>query len=118
MIYVIVSIMIAIIGQILLKIGIDKIGKLEISLAKLFPLIIKIFFNPFIIIGLMFYAVGAFTWILALSKVPISLAYPLLSISYVIIVGVSSIFFHEHVSLMRWIGVGIIILGVTLIAQK
>lgn len=118
MIYVFISIIIAIAGQILLKTGISKIGKIEFSLTMLLPLIIKILTNHFIIIGIICYVIGLFTWILALSKVPISLAYPLLSISYVIIVVISSIFFHEHISLIRWIGVGVIILGVFLLTRS
>jgi drug/metabolite transporter (DMT)-like permease len=118
MIYIIVSIIIAVTGQLILKTGISKIGEFEITLKTLFPLIFKILSNPFILIGLIFYTIGAFTWIFGLSKVPLSLAYPLLSLGYVIVVACSAIFFHEHVSLIRWVGVLVVILGVFLLSRS
>jgi undecaprenyl phosphate-alpha-L-ara4N flippase subunit ArnE len=56
-------------------------------------------------------------WMFVLKKYDFSLAYPLLSISYIIGLLVAYFFFHETIPLTRWIGVLIVMIGVYLIAK-
>jgi undecaprenyl phosphate-alpha-L-ara4N flippase subunit ArnE len=48
---------------------------------------------------------------------PFSLAYPMISLSYVFGMVAAIVFFHEQVSLTRWVGVFCIIMGCCLIAK-
>ena len=48
---------------------------------------------------------------------PISAAYPLLSLSYVMGLLAAAFIFHEHIPLTRWIGVALILVGVFLVAR-
>ena len=54
-------------------------------------------------------------YLLALSKLPLSIAYPMLSSGYVLVVLLSKIFLKEEVSLKRWLGVFIIMIGIFVI---
>lgn len=58
-----------------------------------------------------------FTWMYVLKRYEFSLAYPLLSISYVIGLLAAFFVFHETIPLTRWIGVVIIMIGVFFVAK-
>ena len=74
--------------------------------------------NPWFILGMSCYAVSIGAWLMVLSKVEVSAAYPLLSIGYVITAIVGALFLGEHVGLARIAGIGLICGGLTLIAQS
>ncbi len=89
------SMSLAVIGQFLLKRGV------MVSL-----------FSPFILLGLMVYAVSAISWLFVLQKFPLSVAYPALSLTYVAIVAISVLVFKEPLTTFKIIGVFFIIVGV------
>ncbi|OQO99568.1 EamA family transporter [Geobacillus sp. 44B] len=97
-------------GQFLWKYGMMK------TTLKLDPLsIIKILFSPFIFSGLVMYGFATILWLFILSRVPLSVAYPVQSIAYVLAVFGAYFVFHEPLSPTKIIGVILIILGVSLI---
>jgi len=57
-------------------------------------------------------------WVIGLSKVPVSIAYPMLSIGYVINAAAAYYLLGEAVTPMRFVGIGIIILGVFIVARS
>lgn len=57
-------------------------------------------------------------WILALSRVPVSIAYPMLSIGYVVNAAVAHYWLGEVLETQRMIGIGVIIVGVALVAKS
>ncbi len=57
-------------------------------------------------------------WVYILRHFEFSIAYPLISISYVWGILAASLIFHETIPLTRWCGTGLIILGVMLVAHK
>lgn len=64
-----------------------------------------------------FFTVGSFMWMYIVKHYPLSVAYPMISLSYVFGMLSAIFFFHEEVSLTKWIGVGFIMLGCCLIAK-
>ena len=64
------------------------------------------------------YGVSVIVWIVGLSRVPVSQAYPLLSLGYVLNIGLAWWFFAEVPNAQRVIGVGVIIAGVVLVARS
>lgn len=66
--------------------------------------------------GLLFLA-ASLLWMYMLKNFPFSVAYPLVSLSYVFGMIAAIVFFHEDVSATRWIGVGLIMAGCCLIAR-
>jgi multidrug transporter EmrE-like cation transporter len=69
-------------------------------------------------LGIACYGISVFVWILGLSRVPVSIAYPLLSVGYVVNAIAAYYLFGEAVTVMRWLGIGFIIVGVTLVARS
>ena len=67
--------------------------------------------------GLIVYGLSAICWLWVLSRVPLSFAYPILSLTFPIVVGLSALFFLESITLTRWIGIAVIVIGVSLLAR-
>jgi len=119
--YVIASLLISmflgVIGQVFIKKGLTSLGSLDFSTA-LIRSFMKIFFSPFVILGISLYFLGVFFWLYALSKVDLSFAYPFVSVSYVLVVLLSWFMLGENISLLRWVGVVLICSGVFLISRS
>ncbi len=64
------------------------------------------------------YGVSVIVWIVGLSRVPVSQAYPLLSLGYVLNIGLAGWLFGEVPNAQRVVGVGVIIVGVVLVARS
>src|SRR5512133_3954018 len=99
-------------GELLFKTGMNRHGELNVSLPTLIPTAIKLFTSPFVLGGFVFVFSGALFWLAVLSRWPLSLAYPLLSISYIIGIVASVLLLKEKVSPVQIAGVFVIILGV------
>lgn len=110
------SIGLAVTGQIFLKIGMDEIGKVELS--QFLSLIMKVLTSPILIIGLLFYAVSAVLWMMVLSQVNLSYAYPFLGLTYVAMLFLTKFFLQEQISTWRWLGTALIFLGVLVSAKQ
>lgn len=105
-------------AQLLLKAGTRQVGAFEFSLTNVGPVGWKLATNPPIIGGLGCYAVSVVIWIMALSRVEVSIAYPMLSIGYVINAALAFWLFGEAVTPMRLAGIAIICLGVLIVARS
>jgi multidrug transporter EmrE-like cation transporter len=70
------------------------------------------------VLGALCYALSLFVWILGLSRVPVSVAYPLLSVGYIINAIAAHYLFGEAVTMTRWLGIGFIVVGVWLVAKS
>ena len=69
-------------------------------------------------VALLVYSIGILNWILALGHLPLSIAYPVTSLSYIGILWGSHYWFGERISMPRAIGVGLIFFGVLLIVLR
>jgi multidrug transporter EmrE-like cation transporter len=104
-------------AQIVLKQGMRAIGTFAFSLENIIPIGIKVGFNPFVLVGLGFYGISVVVWLMVLSRVDVSYAYPMLSIGYVVAALAGKAFFGEPVDLIRWAGIVTICIGVWLITR-
>jgi drug/metabolite transporter (DMT)-like permease len=104
-------------GELLLKTGMNRHGELNVSLSTLVPTAVKLFTSPFVVGGFAFVFSGALFWLAVLSRWPLSLAYPLLSISYIIGIVASVVLLKEKVTLPQVLGVFVIMLGVFLVSR-
>ena len=108
------------VAQLLLKAGASSAG--PISLAAGSPALWRtaagLAQNPAILGGLACYAVSVVVWIVALSRVEVSIAYPMLSIGYVVNAWLAWWLFGEDVNAQRWLGIAVIVIGVVLVARS
>jgi len=106
------------IAQLLLKAGTNSIGQFAFSAQNIVPVGIKLAFQPHILSGIACYVASLVIWIMALSRVEVSVAYPMLSMGYVVNAIAAWYLFGESVTLTRLAGIGIIILGVYIVAKS
>ena len=102
-------------GQVFMKQGmIELSGFSMMSPSMLWAM----FCNVWILAGILCYCVSSVAWLAALSKLELSFAYPFMSFGFVLVTFMSWIFFHERISLLRLVGVLIIVIGVVIISRK
>lgn len=70
----------------------------------------------FLLCGLMFGG-ASLLWMYILKHWPLSMAYPMVSMSYVIAMVMAVVFLHESIAWNRWLGVGLIMLGCMMVAK-
>lgn len=105
-------------AQLLLKAGMSQIGHFEFTMANAMPIGLKIMGNPPIVTGLLLYVISVGLWLLVLSRVPVSMAYPMVSLGYVVTAIAAYYLFGEPLTSLRILGIFIIIAGVYLVAQS
>lgn len=110
------SVSLAIIGQLLMKQGMNQFGTFPVS--QLLFKIIPMFTNPWVFAGLASFGLSAVFWLVVLSRLNLSLAYPMVSLAYVVVAFASIIFFKEPVGFIRWMGILVIVFGVFLISRS
>ncbi len=102
-------------GELFFKRGMTAIGEFEFSVGNIVPVLIKIATNPNIWVGGVGFIGGSVFWLFVLSRAPLSLAYPILALSYFVVVVESWLFLGEHLNWQRIFGVIIIYIGVVIV---
>ena len=105
-------------SQILLKHGMNTIGKFDFSGGSLLSMVPVVALNPFVIGGLAVLVFSMGLHLMALSRVELSFAYPFLSVSYVLVLIAGYFWFGESVNVSRMIGVALICGGTFFIARS
>jgi multidrug transporter EmrE-like cation transporter len=105
-------------AQLLLKAGTNVLGVVTLTADNWTAQFGRMALEPHIVGGLACYAVSVVVWIIGLSRVPVSIAYPLLSLGYVVNAVAAHYLFGEAVTLQRWAGIGFIVVGVWLVARS
>ncbi len=104
------------IGQLTLKHGMNSVGK--ITQTQVVAKVIGSFSNPYVVAGFILYGLSALVWMIVLSRVEVSWAYPMVSFSYVVVVVASRFLFNEDVDLVRILGTLVICAGVFLVSRS
>ena len=104
-------------AQLLLKAGTNAIGHFEFSASNILPVSIKLAMQPHIMGGVACYVVSLVVWIMGLSRVPVSVAYPMLSIGYALNALAAWYLFGESLTAQKLVGIGFIIGGVFLVTR-
>jgi multidrug transporter EmrE-like cation transporter len=120
----VISIGLAVAGQLAMKAGMNNVtdngeNPLQVSDLKHPAALIKRMYKegPWAIAGIVLYAISAVFWLIVLSRVPLSVAYPIVAVGYVIVVLYSRFVFNEEVKWIAWVGLAFIVIGVAITAQ-
>lgn len=105
-------------AQLLLKAGTNAIGHFEFSAGNIVPVGLRLALEPHILGGVSCYVVSLVVWIMALSRVDVSIAYPMLSIGYVVNALAAWYLFGEALTAFKLTGIGFIVVGVFLVARS
>ena len=101
-------------AQIALKFAVAGTG--EVSWGD--PLaLVRLMFNPLVLLGLFLYAASVVNWLVVLKRLDLGLAYPLMSVGYILTFLIGVWCFKEPVSLTRILGIAVIMVGVVLLTR-
>ena len=100
-------------GQVMLKHGMqiataraaDSGGSLALRAAT----------SPWVLVGLVVFGVSAIAWLTALSRVPLSVAYPFNALGYIVILTASVVLLHERANVLTWVGSLLVVSGLLLV---
>lgn len=101
-------------AQLLLKISMMNMGMVKIDI----NFFVKSFSDVRIIAGTFLYCVSFIIWIITLNRVEITFAYPLLSLSVVLVAIISWLFFNETFNMIRLSGIALTIMGAWLVVKS
>ncbi|KJS35139.1 MAG: hypothetical protein VR74_17370 [Hyphomonas sp. BRH_c22] len=105
-------------AQIALRKTMLSVGPLPSGMSGLPAFGFSLAFNPWFLAGMACYVVSIGVWMIVLGKVEVSLAYPLLSIGYIITAVIGYFFLGENVNLLRVGGIALICCGIILISRS
>jgi drug/metabolite transporter (DMT)-like permease len=109
----------AAVGETLLSYGMKKNGAINAAdPSQWLSLVLSVIRNPYITAGVVFLAIFFFLYLAALSWADLSFVLPLTAVSYVFAALLARFVLREEISLFRWIGTVVIIVGITLVAVK
>ncbi len=105
-------------AQLLLKAGTNAVGTFAFTFENAVPVGIKLALEPRILAGTGCYAISLIIWIMALSRTPVSVAYPMVSVGFALNAVLARWLLGEVLTPMRMAGIGVIIVGVFLVARS
>lgn len=115
--YILGSISFTVYGQLVLKWRISQKGALPVDSTDAILFLFKLFLDPFIVSGFASAFVASLFWMAAMTKFPVSYAYPFTSISFGMVLIFSAIFLGEPITTAKIAGLAIIIVGIVVAAQ-
>lgn len=118
--FILVSVALAAVAQLTLKVGIDRVtqhGESDLVLSDPIGSALRVAKQPLIWGGLAMFALSAAAWLVVLSRVSLSFAYPFAALTYVLILLFDKLVLNVPVPWLRWGGVLLIITGIILISR-
>lgn len=105
-------------AQLLLKAATNVLGVITLTRENWIGMLWRMGTEGHFVAGIACYVVSVLVWIMGLSRVPVSIGYPMLSLGYVINAVAAYFLFGEVLGASRWLGIGFIIVGVWLVARN
>jgi drug/metabolite transporter (DMT)-like permease len=100
-------------GQVMLKHG------MQVATARVAhsggSLVLRAATSPWVLLGLVVFGISAIAWLAALSKVPLSVAYPFNAVGYIVILIASVLVLHERANLLTWLGSLLVVSGLLIV---
>lgn len=109
------SVFLCSLAQLLVKKGMSVVGECSLSLSQLWNLVLAVFTNIYLFLGMFCYGVSVLIWMIVLSRVPVSVAYPFSSIGFIVTMILGYFLFNELITFNKVMGIGFICLGVYLV---
>ena len=116
--FIITGVLLNAVAQLALKASVTHMGPISVSMENAWPVALRLMSEPWLWVGLGCYGVSVIVWILALSRVDVSIAYPMLSIGYIVNAIAAWALLGEILSPGRLLGIGIICIGVIVLARS
>lgn len=99
-------------GQLIVKWRVDEAGELPSGLGSQFQFALRLLIDPWVFSSLVFAGVAALAYFAALTQLPVSRAYPVMALSFVVVVLASAPLYGEAITAAKLCGLTLIIAGV------
>jgi multidrug transporter EmrE-like cation transporter len=117
--FIISGVLLNAVAQVLLKAGTNALGgAIHLTMSNAFETFIRVVTQLPILGGLACYALSLVVWIMGLSRTDVTIAYPMLSLGYVVAAAGAWLFLGEAVSPQRMLAIAVIMVGVALLARS
>jgi drug/metabolite transporter (DMT)-like permease len=117
--FIITGVLLNAAAQLFLKAGTNRLGgAIHLTMDNWFTTGLKVATQLPILAGLACYAISLVVWIIGLSRTDVTIAYPMLSLGYVVSAFGAWMFLGEVVSPQRLVAIGVIMVGVVLLARS
>ncbi|MGS2717359.1 EamA family transporter [Eionea flava] len=115
---ILVTVSLSAFAQLLFKLGMDKLSKENIELTSSIYSIFQALISPFVLSGLIVYAVSVIAWLWVLSKVDLSIAYPFVGISFIFTLFIGILLLNESINSYKIAGTIMIAIGCFLVSKS
>ena len=115
--YVLCTVLLTVYGQIVIKWRVLAAGALPEATMERLRFLLLLFLDPWVMSALAAAVLAAAFWIAAMTRLPLSLAYPMVSLAFVLVLVASGLFFHEPITPLKIAGTALIILGIAVGSQ-
>jgi drug/metabolite transporter (DMT)-like permease len=105
-------------SSVFMKLGMNRIGKFDVSLSGAVPFLLKVIVSPQVLLGMILGIVGTLFYLDLLSKYALNLVYPSLSLVYILVALAGIFFLGERITFANWAGILLICAGVGFISIK
>jgi multidrug transporter EmrE-like cation transporter len=113
---VVASVSLATAGHLTLKTAMNRVGRIgTVQVSEPLKTVGKAAQEPRLWLGLALFGVSAMFWLVVLSRVPLSVAYPFAGLSYIVIVILDRLLLDEPVPTLRFVGAAVVAIGIALI---
>lgn len=116
-VYIALTILFTVYGQIVIKWQAGQAGQLPAGGGDKLIFLLRLVLNPWVFSGLFAAFLASLTWMAAMTKLPLSHAYPFVSFSFVLVVLSGAIFFHEPLTWPKLVGMVCIVAGIVIGSQ-
>lgn len=116
-IYIAITILLTVYGQMVIKWQVLKAGTFPENSTGKIEFIWHLLINPWVISSFVAAFLASIAWMAAMTKLPLSHAYPFMSLAFVLVMGFSGLFFHETITFPKMIGVMLIMIGLIIGSQ-
>jgi uncharacterized membrane protein len=112
---IIIGVIFAAFGQVSWKLGMNQAGQLAtLNLTTLSTVLL----NPYVLLGFVMYGLSTIFWLIALSKKDLSFVYPFISLTYILVLVLSSLVLKESIGLNKIVGTLAIMIGLIIISRS
>ena len=116
-VFVAITLIWTVAGQLVLKYAIARRGEIPKDLAEAASFVGHALADPLVLLSLALAFGGALAWIAAVSRLSLSTAYPFMSLAFVGTALFSALLLGEPISVIRWAGIGVVVVGLVLVAK-
>lgn len=115
--YILCTILLTVYGQIAIKWQVLKVGPLPEAGAEKIWFLLHLLLNPWVISAYLAALLASVTWMAAMTKLPLSHAYPFMSLAFVIVMMLSGVLFHEPITMPKIAGLCLVVFGLVIASQ-